>query len=364
MNILFVGGDFSETPKASGYVKKLVEEMNIPMTVYNGGLFSGIEEIMNTVHEYDVVYWFANIPNTFVKGVGEIKERNPHCILITSKNNYDKTYTINGLTSKMLSVKANLQLVFTKDNGKFQATIIDPLRNAFCQNEEDIKVVAKILKDRVAKLKAYTREGTIRLGDKREVPDDQEFFDIVQGYANTFHELIHAENTDRFLGNLSFRCEKGFPSFKKGKQIFVSRRNVDKRDISVSGMVEVEFNQNQIGYYGDTKPSVDTPVQACLYNFYKNMRYMIHSHTYILGAPFTKDVIPCGALEEVGAILLMFRSRNYSMIKVNLTGHGSIVMSNNLDDLKNIKYIGRPIPEFVTTMKFIGAPMKRMRLSK
>lgn len=57
-----------------------------------------------------------------------------------------------------------------------------------------------------------------------------------------------------------------------------------------------------IEYYGDYKPSVDTPSQIMLYQAYPKVNYMLHGHVYIDGFPFTNRCIPCGAIEEAHEI--------------------------------------------------------------
>lgn len=96
--------------------------------------------------------------------------------------------------------------------------------------------------------------------------------------------------------------------------------------------------------------SVDTPIQIRLYEKVPNINYMIHSHCYIVGAPYTKKTLPCGAIEEVSEILnLIKRDYNNDYYKdfylINLTGHGSIMMSKNPEQLKNINIIKRKLPE-------------------
>ena len=85
-----------------------------------------------------------------------------------------------------------------------------------------------------------------------EIPEDTEFFNIVKGYADVFHKLINpAPNVTRFLGNSSFRCQRGFPSFKKDGIVYVSKRNVDKRYIDKSGFVPTKLFDNKIFYYSN-----------------------------------------------------------------------------------------------------------------
>ena len=49
-------------------------------------------------------------------------------------------------------------------------------------------------------------------------------------------------------------------------------------------------------YYGE-KPSVDTPIQIKLFNYYHNVNYMVHGHVYVDNAKMTEHKIPlwlCG----------------------------------------------------------------------
>ena len=82
---------------------------------------------------------------------------------------------------------------------------------------------------------------------------------------------------------------------------------------------------------------------------------MLHSHIYIKNAPFTDHAIPCGALEEVDEIIATFiKEKNSTMVlktgnfAVNLLGHGSIVLADNLSYMWETLYYARPIPEVLT----------------
>lgn len=351
--ILFVGGNFGENIRPSGYIQKMYEHMVNKkkiqdITFQNGGSFTDLEHHLKTLNHYDIIFWFANVPNTFEKLVNDIKVKAPRAILVTSKNNLEGKYNYHMMVARLLKVKANLCLVFTKEKTNIQGTLIDPLLNAFTLKEESYTKVADALISRAFALKNYTRAASHPVGDPVEVPDQPEFFKIAHDVAETFHTLIHAENTERYLGNLSFRCEKGFPSFRDNDVVFVSKRNIDKREIDKNGFVGVSIVPNfdgSINYLGDIKPSVDTPVQVALYNKYPKIKYMMHSHVYI-DAPFTTEKIPCGALEEIESIWNMFPSDKFTMIKVNLRGHGSLIMTNTLETFNNIKYKGRPFPEY------------------
>ena len=125
------------------------------------------------------------------------------------------------------------------------------------------------------------------------------------------------------IENLPFRCARGFPSVRSGGLVFVSRRDVDKRYVGPEAFVAVDLDCGSgCRYYGPEKPSVDTPVKVRLYQHYGLVRYMLHSHTYVDGAPTTSEPIPCGAVEESDAIRSILPDPSAVDFAVNLRGHG------------------------------------------
>ena len=124
---------------------------------------------------------------------------------------------------------------------------------------------------------------------------------------------------------------------------------MNKEFIAIDDFVPVYLENKKIYYCGKNKPSVDTPIQVRLYQLLPNINYMIHTHCYIDGAPYTKKVLPCGAIEEVEEILQVlkkhYQNLNEDFYLINLLGHGSIMMSKNPNQLKNIHVIGRNLPE-------------------
>lgn len=369
MRVLAVGGKFDDqSGKPSGYIRKLFESLSLLLKndtfVYiNGGSWDHLTQNIDLVKNYDVVLWFCEVDNNKPKLLPRIKELNPSCVLVSSKSNIDGKYSFAELIARSLKSKSNLFVEFTlasfeaKWNGQplqevgrvYAASIFDPLGNVFLSKETDPSKVATALMKRVWELTTFTRVSSKHLEGRIFVPDDSEFFDIVRKHADKFHELIHGANQDRLLGNISFRCESGFPSFRHEDVIFVSQRNIDKRNIGPAGCVAVSTKEpvDVVGYYGDEKPSVDTPIQLALYQYYPNVWYMLHSHVYVEGAPFTKRVIPCGAVEEVDEIIDVVQDWRSTNFAVNLRGHGSIVFAYRPDYLKSVKYYARPIPEQV-----------------
>ncbi|UCG95072.1 MAG: class II aldolase/adducin family protein, partial [archaeon] len=314
----------------------------------NGGNFSELENLIDNIKEYKLVYWFADVPNEKPKLINDVKRRNKACVLVTSKRNIEGKYTFPDLVYHSLGIKSNLLLEFTKKDNRYRGRVIDPLGNVFLDYNTDFDLVGKVLDKRANELLSYSRVPSMNIVEGVEIPNKKEFFEITKEYGVVFHDLIHAhpEAVNRFFGNASFRCEGGFPSFKSNDMIFVSERNMDKRKINKNSFVGVKSGF-PVRYFGEKKPSVDTPIQTKLYDYYKNINYMLHSHVYVSNAPFTKRVIPCGAIEEFYEIAEVFPDKNNVNFSVNLRGHGSLVLADSVEYLKEIQYIARETPEIV-----------------
>ena len=362
MNIALIGGTFDDL---GGNPYKIIRMMydnlftniidydNLAINIvdsiflYNGGHYENLEDLINNLNGFDIILWFPNIPNDKFKY--NIKEIYPKKMLVTSKRNFNE-YNFAQLINHALKLKSNLLVEFSKsNNGKFFGRVIDPLGVVWCDYTDDfIKIIIKTI-NRAIKLSEYTRKPSFSIGNALEIPDNEVFFNIIKNYAETFHKLINPDKeVTRFLGNGSFRCNKGFPSFRSGKLIMVSKRNIDKRFINKEGFVATRLSNNeQVEYYGDKKPSVDTPIQLKLYNQYPHVNYMLHSHVYIKDAPFTDQPIPCGAIEEFEEIKQIVPNDNWDYYFINLIGHGSLVMSVKPEYLLNIPYVARPIPEII-----------------
>ena len=352
---ILVGGQFSdEGGKPSGYIKKLFGAIQ-PLCqgkIINGGTYSEIQTLIDNLEFFEVIFWMPDISNDKEKLVKKIKEKYPKAILIISKNNLDSRYPLLEIVARALSVKANLFVEFVNpyDNlREIQAGVYDPLGNCFCKSK-NINEVAAALISRVFELLKFTRVPSIRNDNwKISLPSaPEEFFAYVRNHAETFHKLIHAQGTSRLLGNASFRCENGFPSFRSGDAIFMSRRNIDKRAIDLDGFVQtrlVSYNKLWVDYVGEHKPSVDAPVQLLLYRYYPKINFILHSHTYIWGGNPTDKAIPCGAVEEFFEIIKKVPGQYEDKIFINLKGHGSLAMVSDVKHLKDIPYRPRPFPE-------------------
>lgn len=223
---------------------------------------------------------------------------------------------------------------------------IDPLGNLWCPQTRDVKTLVSNTLQRAIDLTNFTRFPSTQLteGSFTILPKDADsFFRFIQECAKKFEELIcPANGITRFLGNGSFRCTLGFPSYRSPSNlIFVTKRNLDKTQLNKDGFLPVFLSpdEREVFYRGKDKPSVDTPIQLLLYKKFPKINYMVHSHCYVEGAPFTSSAIPCGAIEEVEEVkkvlnsLIEARGKELTSAAVNLKGHGSLLLSEKVEEL-------------------------------
>ena len=347
MKTLFVTGSFDDhrgwfsTLGAQIYTSSQLFEGDY----YNGGNYDELLKIAETVGKYDVVVWLAKISEDKPRLSATLKNKG-NFVFVSSKRNLEEKLTPLDLVYDALNIKSNLTLEFKKNQDKYVSRVLDPLGNVFLDYNSDFDLVGKVLGKRVKELTAYTRMKSQSVGENQKFLVNDEFIQLIRHNANCFSNLLYSNlDSVRYLGNASFRCTNGFPSFKKDGFIYVSRRNVDKCGINNDSFVAVDASSEELNYFGEKKPSVDTPIQKKLYQNYKNVNFMLHSHNYVVDAPFTTHIVPCGALEEVDDVVEVFPNLNVNHFAVNLRGHGSVVASYNLEFLKSVNYFARPLPE-------------------
>jgi hypothetical protein len=126
---------------------------------------------------------------------------------------------------------------------------------------------------------------------------------------------------------------------------------------------------NTVKYFGENKPSVDTPVQLRLYKYFPWANYMLHAHCYVDTSAIpdsfmakTSKPVPCGALEEVEEIVSAhvkastmlwdpYHQEPPRLLAINLVGHGCILIAKDTEILKELQkhkdncFIQRPTPE-------------------
>lgn len=377
MDILFTAGNFDDNGgRPSGLAAKMIEVIKNmegnTLTFMNGGTYDELVDAAYVGDKYDVIFWFANVPND--KSKIDVKGYAPRALLVSSKRNNDE-YEFHELVMRSLKKRASLTFEFNKNNskdGKFGIMVFDVLGNQWYKGH-DYEAALKAAFARIEFLLGVKRitsypssveamcyfnwfrknMGKPSVAELAPVPDN--YLELVTGISEQLYENVWGLDT---------RCNKSFPSFKDEKGwVYVGTREVLGKHLSKEDFVHVSYD-GSLAYYGSRKPSVDAPIHMELYKSMKEIRYIIHTHCYIEGPNFedgygmTKIPYPCGALQEVEQILNVVKSDYMSedqalgditFAAVNEIGHGSIVMSSSIEYIKNFfelhKYVRRPLPE-------------------
>lgn len=360
---LLVGGTFDENGGSpSGVVKKLAEGLrSVNNALYNWDYVNGGSLDRLTMGTdpgmYDVCIWMPNVDNKHRKLLPDIKKLHPTLTLVGTKNTIGRDFSDWDMVGRLLKAHCNLGIMISKDpDGKYRFKLTDPLGNVF-EDTTNIYQLAGTINARLYEMLHWTRLRSTCLGARREIEVDPEFLTFVQDSAEKLTQHVNAINPNRFLGNASTRCSYGFPAVRgeiDRDRIFVTRRNIDKQYVDSSNFVEVTNAEDKVEYFGEHKPSVDTPIQVKLFNHYPRINYMIHGHSYLHQVPMTENVIPCGAVEEFDDISELFSDRLVYDFACNLRGHGFIIGASTVSRLgkyDNLK--SRPFPEIHVPRKLI-----------
>lgn len=344
---LVVTGTFNELqgkPSSIGDTLCVGLSNYFDVTSVNGGPLSTLDSLTKQLIDYSVIIWMPNIDNSVDKYLSRIKAIHQKCLLVSSKRVVEKNYSEWDVVGRLLKTKSNLGIMITQDD-KFRFKLLDPLANIWVDTQ-DVLELAGALGDRLYALGKITRLPSVRLADqpkKFEVPSD--YLEAVHWYGNKFYEYVNAMNPNRFLGNTVTRCMKSFPIARESNRYLISRRNVAKDNITAQDFVEVTPEESRVEYFGLNKPSVDSPIQVRLLNYYSNINYIIHGHVYAPGQLMTSHCLPCGAIEEFEEIKQLVPDRNVEHFVVNLRGHGCLILANKVEQLYNVTLESRPCPE-------------------
>lgn len=338
---MIVGGTFDkEGGKQSSIVAQMAKFLGVDSV--NGGTLESLDIDFSGV---DALIWMPNIHNDEDKILPGIKVKYPHMLLVQSKLITDGNYTPADVVGRLLKSRALLGITFESNSkGNYKFELLDPLGNIYCKTRK-IEKLCRELRKRITHIQSMSRVPSVTAGPIRYVNIEKEFIDIVKQFGEKFSTFVNAVNPNRLLGNAATRCESGFPAIKSDGKVFVSRRNVDKKTLASKDFVEVRIGDRRVEYFGTKKPSVDTPMQAFLFEYFPEVKYMIHGHVYVENAPMTENKIPCGFLEEIEEILDVVKGNNLREFSVNLKGHGCLIACSDLSYFDTVKLVGRPLPE-------------------
>ncbi|MCK9429336.1 MAG: class II aldolase/adducin family protein [Candidatus Omnitrophica bacterium] len=348
--ILLVTGDFNNIGKSSYFGECIYNELKNQyrdIDFYNGGQLYILDQIINNISKYKTIIWMPNIDNSIDKYLPKIKVLNKKCLLVTSKRNDNDKYSTFEIIERMFKNHSNLCIVINKQK-EYNFKILDTLGNIWI-NTDTISGMSLMLIKLINYISNLSRVESVNVNFNSNINIEPKFLDIIHSYGDIFKTKINGViNKERFLGNISTRCMFGFPSYKLNDMIFVSQRNINKETLDSTGFVPVQLLEDKVFFSGFNKPSVDTAVQIRLYNYYKNVNYIIHGHIYTDSGYITDKYIPCGYVEEFNEIINIIPDNNASNFSVNLIGHGCLILSKNLDYFNSIKFISRNFPEYMT----------------
>ncbi|MCF6331037.1 MAG: class II aldolase/adducin family protein [Sulfurimonas sp.] len=288
-------------------------------TTVNGGSIEELKTISKTIPQYDLVLWMPDINND-IKQIKIVKKIG--AVLIVSKVLSDCRTKIDAVT-RIFKYGGNAVIAIEKESDKFKFQFIDALNNSWYTGDS-IHNLSISIENLYAWTKGANRKGTLSMVNPIE--------HLIR--INKMVQLKSAEQNIRYFGNLSTRCTKMFPSIRTiNFSVLVSARNTDKNSLTPADMVQITTINGVLRYFGEKKPSVDSPIQMALYEALPAINFFIHGHALIDDAPTTKHYYPCGDLREVDEIVELV-THDFGVI--NLKNHGFLMFARTLDELESI----------------------------
>lgn len=343
-NATIVGGNWGneiEDIKRSSIIDKLYASLfdhryaeNV--IEYNGGLLKNLP-LEHPIS--DLILWMPNIDNENTK---HYPSKPVGSVLICSKVMHDG-YTTKDSVSRIFKMHGNAVIEIYKDSNPFRFVLKDALANVWIDTS-DIEMLVTSIVDFYKFTKNAKRIQTFKKTDilpedlKDTYISNKDNLSKLLDINKSLQEHIMTACGNRFFGNISTRCQKLFPTTRiSSEYMYVSPRNSDKSSLEANDMILYSCIDN--GYYNENKPSVDSPCQSLLYQHYKNINYMIHGHATIYlndnSELYTENYKLCGDVNEVNEIKnILLEDSKYAII--NLKNHGFLLMSDTLDNLKNI----------------------------
>lgn len=345
VSVAVVGGTYDEQ---GGRASKLVKQLGAGMSGAgldvvlhcDGGTVERLvelaQELPNTVQ---ALVWMPNLDNSHPKLIPGLKKQNPRLILVNSKRVVEKDYTDHEVIRRMLKVRAAVGLRIDRVAGLYQVRILDPLGNQWGEATQSFKHAGYRLAKSIQNVADAIRVPSIHSGDAQPEPEAA-FVEVCRELGDKFAECVESVYPERFMGNMSYRPE-GASGF------VVSKRNIDKRKLAYGQFVEVNLSDEKVYFKGELKPSLDTGIQALIYREFPQIKYMVHGHAYVPGAPMTANYRVCGDLREGEEIVRCLKGIDgfEGRAAVNMRGHGCLIVSDTVEGLKGYRFVAREFPE-------------------
>lgn len=345
--LLVIAGIFDENGGAtSPFAEMFVECSKTFFNIRgrNGGNLEVLDRVISNVCHFDVVVWIAQVddPGYLLR----IKEANPKCLLVQAVRNDKIKHSLCEIVSGMLKTRSHLSLVIDRGADQLDLKIIDSLGNLWYEGPSVSEVIVR-LQWYINYVAELTRVGSTRSDFfDGEMVIEEDFWKIVRLFGAIFKTAFRkTANAECIAGDETIRCIYGYPSICTDNAIIVSRRDIDENGIEKEMFVAVENRTDTLSYSGGYKPSVDTPLHLQIYNYYKDIRYIIHGHCYVENAPTTSMHVPCGYLEEINEIKKIYPNDHYTDFAINLLGHGCIICAGDLGYFTQCRVVSRDFPE-------------------
>lgn len=243
-------------------------------------------------------------------------------------------YTRATAVSRIFAMHGNAVIRLETATKPFVFTLTDALGNDWVRTS-DITQLARTLVSFHRWSSSTIRQATVGLDpvDPLSPPQPDAFIEALMRCNAALASKLQTELGGRYFGNISTRCQELFPGSNL-THVLVSPRNSDKRRLTASDMTHVFQDGDRICYHGSRKPSVDAPVQLKLFQSRPGIRFFIHGHAYVEGAPVTQHYFPCGDLREVPGILELMHPSNRGIM--NLRRHGFLIYADGITGLREL----------------------------
>lgn len=295
-------------------------------------------EIM-TPKGYNLIIWDTNRDIYPVKDKGSV-------LICVSRDD------VGVALSKVFEVRANAVIIINTDS----YDLVDALGNLWCRTTNPVELLKSVFdlydwnRNSVRK-ESVRSDGYVPYGINIPMMDD--FCEIIRDVS----DKVEKGRGGRYFGNASTRCSKMFPSIRSGhdpktgkslsdlfQYILVSKRNILKDKIKPHDFVVTRYGTSsedvgKVIYFGEDKPSVDTPSQIWLYKEFPNINFMIHGHAYLKSKYWTvetKKYCSCGDLREVSQVVDCVKFDDSTWFIINLKNHGFIIGTETLERMKEI----------------------------
>lgn len=352
--VLFVAGNWDENGgRTSKYMSKFINAVEnyvgeSNLYSFNGGKYDQLHDIMKLIKEVEVVFWFPNIPGELPR-LPKVKDINREVVVLNYKRNDRHRYKLNELISIAISQKSDLTCEVRKDEtGHYELRVVDTLGTVWANFDTNLsKSVAKMF-SRVSVLHSTTKSSSIKADKPSKIPKFDKELKVFNKAIKENHNLNDArEDVNRFIGTLAIRDNED------KDLIHFNKRSATIKGIDNTDLVQTKLVNEKTTYYSKySKPSINAPVYLRLLEQLPNINYAFHSHYYIDKASFTERAVVDGGLEEVSEVIRVLsresdlRGKNY---QVNLIGHGCLVLLNDINDLEDVDFVRRGIPEVIGT---------------